>query len=162
LIVVSDASPLIALSAIGQLEILHALYGQTLIPEAVRQEVVEAGLGRPGGTEIKTAAWVSAQPVKGDFLPRALAGELGRGESEAIVLALERRADLLLIDERRGRKVAGRFGIKVLGILGILIEAKKKGLIPEVGPLLEDLLTKAGFRISKELHQRALEEAGEV
>jgi predicted nucleic acid-binding protein len=162
LIVVSNTSPLIALSAIGRLELLHALYDHILIPGAVQQEVVGSGLGRPGGTEIQTAAWVSSHPVKGEFLPRALAGELGRGEAEAIALALERRADLLLIDERRGRKVAGRFGVRVLGVLGILIDAKGKGLIPEVGPALEDLLTKAGFRISKALHQRALEEAEEA
>jgi uncharacterized protein len=161
LIVVSNSSPLIALSAIGRLELLHSLYGRVWIPESVQHEVVGVHTGRPGAAEIQTADWVTSHPVKGDFLPRALEGELGRGEAEAIALAVERRADLLLIDERRGRKVAGRFGITVLGVLGVLIEAKRKKLLLEVRPALEDLLTKAGFRISTALYQRALEEAGE-
>jgi predicted nucleic acid-binding protein len=161
LIVVSNSSPLIALSAIGHLELLHSLYDQIWIPEAVYQEVAGANASRPGAVEIRTAAWITSHLVKGNFLPRALDGELGRGEAEAIALAVERQADLLLIDERRGRKVAGRFGIRVLGVLGVLIEAKSKGLLLEVRPALNDLLTKAGFRISAALYQRALEEAGE-
>jgi len=162
LIVVSNSSPLIALSAVGRLELLRDLYGEISIPEFVRREVVAVNPERAGSTEVETAAWVTSQAVKGEFLPRALLGELDRGEAEAIALALELRADLLLIDERRGRKVAGRFGLRVLGVLGILIEAKGKGLLPQVGPALEDLLSKAGFRVSEALYRRVLEEAGEA
>lgn len=152
MIVVSNTSPLIALSAIDRLDLLRDLYSEIWIPEAVRQEAVGTGLGRPGA-EIQTVSWVAVRPVEGEFLPRALAVELDRGETEAIALAVESRADVLLIDERRGRKVAGRFGLNVLGVLGVLIEA--------VGPLLDELLAKAGFRISAALRQRAVEEAGE-
>jgi uncharacterized protein len=161
LIVVSDASPLISLSAVGHLELLHQLFGEIAIPPAVLDEITRAGPGRPGSIEVQTASWIVSHTLEKDFLPRALEGELDRGEAEAIALAVELRADLLLMDERRGRRVAARFELKALGILGILVDAKRKGLLTKVEPVLDDLLTRAGFRISPALYRRALEEAGE-
>jgi uncharacterized protein len=162
IVVVSNTSPLIALSAIGRFSLLHDLYGQIWIPDAVRREIRGTTPGRAGFAEVEAAAWVTTQPAQGDFLRRALESELDRGEAEAIALASELRADFLLMDERRGRRVAGRFGIRVLGVLGVLLEAKQKGLLPKVEDALEDLLKKAGFRISAALYQRALEEAEEA
>ncbi len=66
------------------------------------------------------------------------------------------------MDERRGRRLAAGFGLKVLGVLGILVAAKRQGLIEKVEPVLIDLREGAGFRVSSELFQRALEEAGEA
>lgn len=160
MIIVSNTSPLIALSAIGRFGLLRDLYGEIWIPESVHQEVLGTTPDRPGVVEIQ-APWVRSRPVASDFLLRALTGELDRGEAEAIALGLDLQADLLLMDERRGRKVAGRFGLRVLGVLGILAEAKKHGLVPAIEPLLEDLLTIAGFRISAALYLRVLAEAGE-
>lgn len=161
MIVVCDASPLISLSAIGHFELLHQLYGEIYIPEAVGAEVLGSGLKRPGTRELREAEWVHTLSVENDFLVRALEGELDRGEAQAVALAVELNADLLLVDERRGRGVAQRFGIKVIGALGILVEAKKKGLIPVVRPALDDLLTKAGFRITRSLFDAVLRAAEE-
>jgi predicted nucleic acid-binding protein len=162
LIVVSDASPLISLGAVGRIELLRQLFGEISIPPAVLQEVTEAGAGRPGAFEVQTAGWIASRTVESEFLPRALEGELDRGEAEAIALAVQLRAHLLLVDERRGRRVASRFGLKVVGVLGILVAAKRQGFLLKIEPVLGDLREKAGFRVSPALYQRALEEVGEV
>ncbi|HEX2225441.1 MAG TPA: DUF3368 domain-containing protein [Thermoanaerobaculia bacterium] len=161
MIVVSDASPLISLAAVNRLDLLRELYGTVWIPESVFQEVAVADPERPGAQEIRQADWISVRPVSDSVLVRALRGELDLGEAEAIALAVEARADLLLVDERLGRRAALRVGVRVLGILGVLIEAKSRALIPVIKPLLDDLLWKAGFRISSDLYERILREAGE-
>jgi predicted nucleic acid-binding protein len=153
-IVVSNSSPLISLGAIGRLELLHKLFGQISIPLAVQQEV--------RSVEISTERWVVPRQVDNPLLPQALGSELDWGEAEAIALAVELGADLLLMDERRGRRLASRFGLKVLGVLGILVDSKRTGLIEKIEPVLVELREKAGFRISTALYERALQEAGEA
>lgn len=101
------------------------------------------------------------QPVRDRALIQALALELDRGEAEAIALAIESGADLLLMDERRGRAVARRLGARVVGVLGVLVEAKQRNLLDAVGPVLNALVAEAGFRIGAELHVRVLQAAGE-
>jgi len=87
--------------------------------------------------------------------------EVDQGEAEAIALAIELQADLLLLDEQRGRAIASRLGIRSVGLLGILIEAKHRGFVATVGSVLDDLIGKAGFCITPELYTRVLETAGE-
>ena len=160
MIVVCDASPIIGLSSVGQLDLLRQLYQGIVIPEAVAREVA-AGWGRSGSEDVLRVDWIKIEKVGDSVLRRALDGELDSGEAEAIALAVEIKAEILLIDERRARKVAQRLGIAVVGVLGVLLEAKKKGLIPKVHPILDSLLEDAGFRIHPDLYQRILEAAGE-
>jgi predicted nucleic acid-binding protein len=87
--------------------------------------------------------------------------ELDIGEAEAITLALELKADLLLIDERKGKLVADRLSVRNIGVLGVMIEAKHKRLIKTVKPLLDDLIVKAGFWFDKNTYDLALQKAGE-
>jgi predicted nucleic acid-binding protein len=159
-IVVSDASPLIALAAVEQLDLLRQLYVEVLIPEAVYREATTVR-DAPGAAEVSAVKWVHVQSVRDRVLIEALAVELDVGEAEAIALAVERGADLLLIDERRGRQAAARLGQQVVGVLGVLIEAKYRGHLPAVRPVLEALATGAGFRVSDALYSRVLEVAGE-
>ena len=84
----------------------------------------------------------------------ALQSELDAGEAEAIALAVELQAELLLVDERRARVVATRLGLNVVGVLGVLVEAKHKSLIPHLKPILGDLITRAGFRVSPQLYEQ--------
>jgi predicted nucleic acid-binding protein len=161
MIVVSNASPIVNLAAVGQLGLLRQLYGQVLIPQAVHKEIVIAGRGRPGATEVETFDWIETRRVTDWIVVASLQLELDEGEAEAIALAAELKADLLLLDERKGRVVASRLGLKFVGLLGVLVEAKHKGLILAVRPVLDNLISKAGFWISRDLYEHVLQAAGE-
>ena len=153
MIVVADSSPLIAMGRIGRLEILHAVFGQLLVPDAVWQEVVEAASGKPGSSEIAAASWIERRTVSDSALVNLLKHDLGPGEAEAIVLARETGADFVLMDERLGRSAARNLGLKVVGLIGVLIEARKQGLLPDAVETMERLSNEAGFWISAELRK---------
>lgn len=100
------------------------------------------------------------EPTNSPLLKR-LSSELDRGEAEAICLAVDLKADRLLIDEKAGRKIAFREGLAIVGVVGVLIAAKHKGLLPQVAPLLDRLQNEAGFRLSATVRRAALEAVGE-
>jgi predicted nucleic acid-binding protein len=160
-IIVSDTSPLMNLAVVSHLELLHALYDTVLIPEAVWNELTSLSSQHPEVATVQTLSWLERQPVTSQALVDALQAELDIGEAEAIALAVEKQADLLLIDERRGRQVAARMGLTYIGLLGILLEAKYKEFLPEVKPVLDELIAKAGFWVSSGLYTRVLQAAGE-
>ncbi len=161
MIVVSDTSPLISLAAIGKLSLLQELYVQILIPTEVCQEATGSVITRPDGDDIIIQDWIISLSVKNAILVQAMESELDRGEAAAISPALELKADLVLIDERLARQVANRMGLNVVGVLGVLLEAKKKGMLSFVRPSLDALLTKAGFWFTPTLYDRVLFAAGE-
>lgn len=161
MIVVCNATPLIALAAVGRLDLLRALYGEILIPEAVFREVVVVGSGEAGEREVSTAIWIKRHTVRNSALVKALELELDAGEAEAIALAVEQAAGLVLLDERRGRHAASRLELTVAGTLGVLIAAKDRGLLTSMRPLLDALRTQAGFWIGDELYAAVLRAAGE-
>lgn len=162
MIVVSNASPLINLARIGRLDLLERLYGRLVVPDAVWQEVVVDGDGQPGAAEIKAAGWIRVRTVEDRRLVLSVQRELDPGEAEAIALALEMDAALLLMDERLGRESARYLGVRCTGLVGLLVEAKRKGLIPAVKPLLARLRDIAGFRLSNALVLRVLQDEGEA
>ncbi len=165
MIVVSDASVLIALARIGHLDMLPTLFGKVFIPRAVAREI-EVG-GKDGSELFKQAEWIHIVDLRSLELTEKLSSphrnnvKLDKGEAQAIALALELDADYLLIDERRGRRVAESLGIDLIGVLGVLALAKRKGLLPEIRPAL-DALRRVGFRISDDLYRFVLEEADEA
>ncbi|MBP5971866.1 DUF3368 domain-containing protein [Brasilonema sp. CT11] len=161
MIVVCDTSPITNLAAVGQLNLLQQLYSNIIIPQAVYDEMVNLDYAVPGASEVQTLSWIQHQQVINLTLVTTLLAELDQGEAEAIVLAIELEADLLLLDERRGRKVASRYGLNITGLLGILIEAKHKGLILTVKPVLDELILQVGFRVSNKLYVDTLQAAGE-
>lgn len=159
--IVSNASPLINLARIGTLDLLPRLYDTILIPQAVWDEVVVQGAGQPGAEEVSSAAWVKRCKVANTQLVRALRQDLDAGEAEAIALALEVEAELLLMDEHLGRETARHMGLRYLGLIGLLIEAKYKGLIGEVKSYMDVLRREANFRVSDALYRRVLRDEGE-
>lgn len=164
MIVVSDTSPITNLAAIGQLDLLQRLYTSIIIPVAVYDEMVNVGKSVPGATEVKTLPWIQTQAVADQqrvITIQESEENIDLGEAEAIALALELKADLLLMDERRGRIVATSYGLQVTGLLGVLVQAKRNNLIQIVKPLLDQLIEQADFRVSDELYTTILQIAGE-
>ena len=156
MIVVSNTSPLTNLSAIGRFDLLQELYGEVHIAEAVRDELNFGGQRWPGAAEVDSVSWTVLHKVDDQILVEALRADLDRGEAASIALALELKADVILLDEREGRRAAQRLGLKCVGILGILIEAKAKGLVQEIRPQLDALRARAGFFLSDALYEDVL------
>ena len=159
--VVSNAGPLIALARIEKTEFLPQLYGDIVIPPAVREEVIGTDKERKGAETLASAEWLHTVPVSNQMGVTFLRERLDAGESEAIVLALELGADFLLIDEAPGRKRADARGIPLTGTLGVLLFAKEQRLIDTVAPVL-DQLVHAGFRMGEDLYREILRLAGEL
>jgi uncharacterized protein len=158
--VVADATPLIYLAAIGQFDVLGVLYGRIVIPGAVYDEVVMHGAGRAGAAETAGAAWIDRQAVSNRAEATSLQAHLDSGESEAIVLADELHADLVVMDEAAGRRILAGRGIAFIGTVGVLMQAKKRGLIAELKPEL-DQLRACGFHLSERVRRFCLAAVGE-
>jgi uncharacterized protein len=153
MIVVSDTSCISNLLSVRQDSLLPRLFGEVLIPPAVERELLRFHSHLP--VFLKRAV-----PTDEARLSR-LRQELDAGEAEAISLACELRADRLLIDETVGRAVALREGIAIIGLVGVLVTAKRKGFLPFIGPVLQQLEKDAGFRLSQSLKAAALQAVGE-
>lgn len=153
MIVVSDTSVITSLIQIGRDGLLKELYRTVLIPTAVHTELRQTHLQLPAFFEVK--------PAVDRALVARLEVELDLGEAEAIVLAKEARADLLLIDEKLGRQVALREGLRITGLIGLVIEAKVQSLIPSVREVVAQLEQEAGFRLSDSVKSAAFRLADE-
>jgi hypothetical protein len=144
--VVCDATPLIHLSAMSHLDLLHRLFGEVLVPDEVYHEVVDQGAGKAGSAEVQAAAWVRRQAVTNQRALAAWHGVLGSGEGAAILLAAETGADLIVLDDRDARLHAVRLGLNVTGTVGVLLAAAKRDLVQFEQAL--EALTCTGFHLS--------------
>lgn len=161
MIVVSDTSPIINLAMIGHLDILNQVFGQIIIPESVFYEITIQGSNMPGAQEVRDADWIEVRKCTDENFLKVLLSQVDIGEAQAIALAFEIKADVILIDERAGRQLAKDLNIPVLGLLGVFRVAKSNGLIQYVKPLIDRLVQEAGFRINQNLYISFLEEVGE-
>ena len=160
--VVADSGPLIGLARIGRLNLLRKLFGTAAIPPQVFQEL-KLSSDRPGTKAILKAidsGWIKLEKIKNPDKSRRLPLLVDAGEADAILLALEQNARMLIIDDKRGRKTAKNLKLPILGIGGVLIAAKRAGHLKEVTSVLNDL-TKAGYHISLSLSKRIIELAGD-
>jgi predicted nucleic acid-binding protein len=145
--IVVDSTCLIGLERIGALDLIPSLFDPVFVPPAVADEF---GAMLP---------WFSVVPPSDQALLNALGMLVDAGETEAIALARELGLKIVL-DDRRARNVAERMGLPVLGTLGLLVQAKRAGLVAAVGPLLEHLES-LGFHMSTGLKEEALRLVGE-
>lgn len=158
MVVISDTSPITNLIQIDRLGVLHDLFDKIIIPPLVYQELIRI----PGQQTILLATdWIEKRALSDDKTFRQLAVHLDQGEAEAIALCLELNADLLIIDEFKGRQTAENFGLRLTGLLGILLRAKEKGFLAAMRPEMDRLRNLAGFRIHPALYQKILDMAGE-
>lgn len=158
MIIVSDTSPITSLIQIEQLPLINLVFGQVIIPEKVFKELCEV----PGHRSIiEETGWIFIEKPHNERFVKILEDTLDPGEAAAIVLALELKSDFLVMDERKGRAKAEEMGLQIIGVLGILLIAKQKGLIESVKHLTDQLIDKAEFFIKPKLYQHILNLAGE-
>lgn len=160
---VSNTSPVFNLACIGRLELLRQQFGEVWIPSSVAAELADipdAGIRRTV-EQAQAAGWLLVRATTEADLVKLLTVDLHSGEAEAIALALEAHADWLLIDEKEGRTMARRLGLRISGVLGVLLHAKKAGQIAEIKRELRALRDEARFFVSRQLEAEILARARE-
>ncbi|HEY9005147.1 MAG TPA: DUF3368 domain-containing protein [Ohtaekwangia sp.] len=148
-VVIADTSCLILLTKISELDLLRVCYKKIVVPEEVAQDYGSA-----------LPAWIEIKKVIQGSLQKTLMQIIDAGEASAFALALEIPDTLVIVDDRKARKVALSLGLSVTGTLGIFIKAKRQGLIPAVKPILAKLAT-TDFRVSEKLLDNILDLTGE-
>jgi predicted nucleic acid-binding protein len=161
MIIVSNTSPISNLAKVGQLDLLQKLYQTILIPNAVYKELLDKRAGETVITAVQSATWLEIKQVHNYDLVNRLRNIVNAREAEAIALAVEVNATRLIIDERLGRQAAANQGLSITGIFGVLIVAKKQGLISVVKPVMDNLINQANFRVSSQIYADVLIAANE-
>ena len=163
MVAVSNTSPISNLALIDRLDLLRSQFSLVWVPEAVKRELGRIPSAEASGLVDQAIrdGWLRSRSVVNAQLVAALTADLDAGEAEAIALACEMEADLLLMDEKEGRVVARQAGVAVRGVLGVLLRAKIAGELPLVRPEIEALRSRAGFYIAATLESEILRSASE-
>jgi len=160
-IVVTDTSVILNLCLLGLEEVLRTIFGEVQAPPAVKEEFLRLVNVDPRFTSLAFPAFIIIRPP-GAIHPLLLTPRLHKGESEALSLAAEIQASRVLMDEQAGRAAASKLGLRCIGLLGILIEARRRNLIPRLAPHLDRLQNEARFWFSQSLRIQVLQLAGEI
>lgn len=158
-VIVSNATPIIAFSRINRLDLFQQVTGAIVIPQEVEKELY--GHRRTDVPALNRSNWIKVRKVKSQADVELLLPSLDQGEAEVIVLSKELGAGLIIIDELTARKVAIMMGLPVIGAAGLLMHAKRTGLIKEVKPLLDDMILK-GIRYKESFYREILKSIGEL
>jgi predicted nucleic acid-binding protein len=150
--VIADASALISLGWVDQLQVLPALFGRIIVPPAVAAEATHRGSTLP--------SWVDVRPLGRAPDARVVTAHLGAGESEAMCLGLELEDAWVILDDGEARALARELGLRILGTAAVLVEAKRNGHLAQVRPTLDALLAR-GFRLDRKVYDRILKAASE-
>jgi predicted nucleic acid-binding protein len=157
---VADASFLIGIALMDLMSVLEDVIGHLYVAPAVWQEVVAEGAGKPGAEQVGRAGFIERRPILNRARLEGLKSSLGPGEAETLILAEELGCNVVLIDDLAARKAADQAGLHPIGVLGFLLEAKRRRKIVEIKPLIDKLVTH-GFRLGAALIQQVLQAAGE-
>lgn len=157
MIVISNSTPLISLSKINKISLLQELFGKVVIPNAVYDEVTVQGKGRAGWN---LPSYIEMKRITNTMSSQFLQAQLDYGESEAIVLAKEMNADLLILDEKKARNIAKLSGITVIGTIGVLQKAKDVGIINSMKSCLDGMI-QSGIWLDEKLYRFVLEQNNE-
>lgn len=158
-IAVFNSSPLINLAKADKLDLYPSMFKKCYIPEAVYKELITEGKNKIGLDEIEkliTDKIIEVKKIKDKHLAKALQTELDYGESEAIALAIETKACVLIIDETEGRRFAELYHLRKTGFIGILLDAYRNNLIDNIEIPLNIAISK-GFWINKKLLKQIIE-----
>ena len=159
--IVINTSPLLALAACGQRELLRMLHARVVVPQAVNTELERGPApAKPLALEAERPDWLEIAVLASAPSP-LLTAYLDAGEAAVIALAVEQGIRRVVIDERRARMVARTMGLEVVGSIGVLLRAKREGFLAEIKPSLEAMQAQ-GIRLSERLLEFALQEAGEA
>ena len=154
--VIVNSTPLIALANADALDLLKQLYHEILIPQAVFDEIKR----EPTRSKVRNSEWIHVCPIVDISQTRLYRARLHAGEVEVIILAQEQNADLVILDDQAAKMTAKFLGLTVTGTLGVLLRAKREGMIKAVHPILTKII-QDGFFISETVRQYVLEQAGE-
>lgn len=158
--IVSNTGPLIAMAIIDRLDILNMLFNTVIVPEEVHQELIQGRDSCVGVASYKQSSWIQIRRISSPLEP-LLSTVLDPGEASVIQLSRECGADFVLIDERKGRKVARDiYQMRVVGSVRILVEAKRQGFIESVSKAINGMRN-GGYWIHDNIVELALREAGE-
>jgi predicted nucleic acid-binding protein len=152
---VCDTSVLIAFDTLGKKKILYEIFSNIIIPGGVQDELRVDLMG------FVLEEWITVKKIRNIDLYRNLCLKLDEGESEAITLSLEEKPDYILLDDKDARKEAMSLGLNVIGTVGLLLLAKKRGFITSVKEEIIKLENRINFRLSEKLKQLIIDKAGE-
>ena len=158
-IIIADSSPLIGLARIEHLGLLPQLARRIGVPRAVWTEVTSARTDAPGASEVAAQTWIEVLEADWQVVAPLLI-MVGQGEAEAIALAQRESSSILLLDDLRARKLADRLGLRRMGTVALLGQAKREGMIPKLKPVLDALVANEIY-IRQELIAAAFQEVGE-
>ena len=159
MIIIADSSPLISLAIIDMLELLEYYFDEVYVPYAVYKEV--SVYDKPFSEKLKQYLENKVLTVENIHMVSILNERIDLGEAEAITLAFEKKADLILLDDSKARKTARRNDLSVIGTLGLLLEAKKEGKIGNLKQFIQ-IFSDNDIRLSEKLIKDILIEAGEI
>ena len=164
MLVISNTSPLLNLAIINKLHLVREQFIEIIIPNAVLNEL-RINENIPGSSQLKEAfdtSWIKVKAVENEAFVQLLRWELDQGEAEAIALAIELKADWVLLDERDGRKISRSLGLNITGVLGIILRGWQQGNLSSVREIINQLRTEAHFHIAPHLEEQILRETGEL